>query len=222
MRCSIVKSHSHQTIYEEVINALSHAIAAGLSIAGLVALIDVALNTPHQIMKIVSAIIFGLTLIILYSASTIYHSINHKRTKRICRIIDHISIYLLIAGTYTPICLIILHGVWGWSLLLVVWSLTLLGIIFKIFFVGRFEIFSIVIYIGMGWLAVVAIEPLRQVLPIKALMWLLIGGGFYTSGLLFYALNRIRFAHSLWHLFVIAGSACHYFVILLFAMPLSF
>ena len=163
--------------------------------------------------RLVSVAVYGLTLVALYISSTVYHSVT-GRTKAICQKIDHTAIYLLIAGTYTPFMLGPLRGPWGWTLLAIVWTLALIGIIQDLWQLDRRRIVSLVLYIGMGWLAIVAVGPLMRVLPTPALWWVLAGGLAYTGGVAFYALDkRWPSAHVVWHLFVIAGSTCHFVAI---------
>ncbi|HUS18080.1 MAG TPA: hemolysin III family protein [Terriglobales bacterium] len=155
---------------------------------------------------------------LLYLSSTLYHALPGARAKRVFRILDHSAIYLLIAGTYTPFTLVILRGVWGWSLFGVVWTLAMGGIIFKGFFTGRLETLSNAVYVGMGWVALVAIRPLLSAMPWEGALWLLAGGIAYTSGLVFYGSKR-RYAHAVWHLFVLAGSSLHFFVVYRYVLP---
>jgi hemolysin III len=159
--------------------------------------------------QVVACAIYGSTLILLYISSTIYHGLPPGRAKRLFRVLDHSSIYLLIAGTYTPFTLVTLHGPWGWSLFGAVWGLALLGIAYQCFFIGRMVALSTALYVLMGWLAVVACVPLIRALPWQGLAWLLAGGLFYTVGVIFFA-SRRKFAHTIWHLFVMAGSTCHF------------
>tara|TARA_R110000868_G_scaffold8205_1_gene42403 strand:+ start:3265 stop:3930 length:666 start_codon:yes stop_codon:yes gene_type:complete len=219
MKRFIIKSHKHQSIPEEVVNALTHAIGAGLSVAALVLMLIKAVHFGGGL-RIASALIFGCALIIMYSASTIYHSFQDKNVKKICRMLDHISIYLLIAGTYTPVVLLVLNNTWGWSLFGVIWSIAILGIIFKLFFMGRFEIFSVLLYVGMGWVAVIGIGPLYHAMAHAGFVWLAIGGLCYTFGVVFYVLDgKMKYFHSIWHLFVLAGSISHFFMIYWYALP---
>jgi hemolysin III len=167
--------------------------------------------------RIIACTVFAATLVLLYAASTLYHAIPASRAKQVLRVVDHSSIYLLIAGSYTPFTLGVLRGAWGWSLFGVVWTLAACGILYKTMFGFRFPRLSTGFYLAMGWLAVVALEPLARALPGPALAWLLAGGLCYTAGVPFYARDRLRFRHAVWHLFVLAGSACHYVAVLLYA-----
>ena len=200
---------------EEIANALTHGVGLAFSIAGLVVLVIVA-ALHGSVVNIVSCCVYGGTLVCLYCASTIYHTTVSPRWKHILKIADHCCIYLLIAGTYTPFALLALRGAWGWSIFGVIWGLALFGIIQDTLAPGR-RILSVVIYLLMGWLALVAIRPLARALPGAALAGLVAGGVLYTAGVLFYALGKkISFGHEIFHLFVLAGSACHYFTILLY------
>jgi len=198
---------------EEVANAVTHGVGLGLSIAGFVVLLVLAI-LRGTVWHIVACSIYGASLVCLYSASTLYHSVVSPRLKRALKIVDHSSIYLLIAGTYTPFLLVNLRGPWGWSLLAVVWSLACLGILFKLWFVDHVPRTSTAVYIAMGWLVVVAAKPVIHHVSAGALLLLLTGGLFYSVGVVFYAWKRLPYSHAVWHLFVLAGSACHYFAVL--------
>jgi len=203
---------------EELANSITHGAGLALSLAGLVMLIYLAAMRGTA-RHIVSCAIYGATLICVYASSTLYHVLPSPRAKRIFRIFDHAAIYLLIAGTYTPFLLINLRGAWGWSLFGVIWGLALAGILLKVWFVEHFAVLSTVIYIAMGWLAVIAAKPLLAAIPRGGVAWLLAGGIMYTAGIVFYASKRIRFGHVIWHVFVMAGSACHYVAVLLVVLP---
>ena len=197
------------TVREEVANAITHGLAAAVALAGASVLITLTALFGDG-WQLAGAIVYGVTLLLLYLASTLYHAIPHAGAKARLKIFDHCAIYLLIAGTYTPFALIGLRGAWGWSLLAIVWSLALVGCIFKLFYTGRFKGLSTAVYIGMGWIALVAIEPSLRLLSAWTLGWVLAGGIFYTLGTLFYMSQRLPFAHAIWHGFVIAGSVCHF------------
>ena len=160
--------------------------------------------------EVLSVSVFVASLVLLYSASTLYHSARHPDTKRRLKILDHCAIFLLIAGTYTPFTLAALKGPWGWTLFGVVWGLAVFGIVFKVFFTGRYKALSTATYIGMGWLALIAFVPLIEALQPAAMAWLVAGGVLYTAGTIFYHNERIPFAHGIWHLFVLAGSISHF------------
>jgi hemolysin III len=164
--------------------------------------------------KVVASAVFGTTLVLLYTASTLYHAARSPVARARLKVLDHCAIYLLIAGSYTPFTLIGLRGGWGWSLFGVIWGLAVAGTVFKLFFTGRFPRLSTTIYVAMGWLVLVAIGPMVQRLPATTLAWLVAGGVTYTVGTLFYHNRRIPYAHAIWHLFVIGGSACHFAAVL--------
>ncbi len=203
---------------EELINSITHGAGLALSVAGLVVLVTLA-ALKGTAWHIVGCSVYGATLVLLYSASTLYHSMRSPRLKRFFRIIDHSSIYLLIAGTYTPFTLVNLRGGWGWTLFGLVWGLAALGILFKIFFVGRFPIASTAVYLLMGWLVVIAIKPLLTLVPSGGLLWLLAGGLAYTAGVVFFAWEKMPYNHAVWHVFVLTGSICHYFAVLFYVLP---
>jgi len=203
---------------EEIANAITHGIGLLLSIAGFVVLLALA-ALRGTAWHIVACSIYGATLICLYAASTLYHAVISPRVKRALRIFDHSAIYLLISGTYTPFLLVSLRGPWGWSLLGVIWGLALAGVLFKFWFVERFAILSTVVYIAMGWLVVIAAKPVITHLSLTAIIWLLAGGLAYTGGVIFFAAKRIPYSHAIWHLFVLAGSICHYFAVLSTVIP---
>jgi hemolysin III len=199
------------TLGEEIANSITHGIGAALSIAGLVAIVAVAV-LDRSAWRIVACAIYGTSLVLLYTSSTLYHALANNRAKRVFKILDHSSIYLLIAGTYTPVTLITLRGPWGWTLFGVVWGLCVCGVVFKSLWIGRLKVASTVVYVLMGWCAVLAIRPLLAALPWAGFMWLLAGGLCYTAGVAFYVSSR-RFAHFIWHLFVLAGSVCQYWAV---------
>lgn len=197
----------------ERLNSITHLVGAALALAGLVVLVVLAARQGEP-WKIVSFSVYGATLFLLYGASTLYHSLR-GRAKAVFRKIDHLAIYLLIAGTYTPFTLVTLRGSWGWSLFGVIWGLAILGMAQEFLPRRRGRVLSLVIYFLMGWLALAALGPLWKALPPMGMAWLVAGGLFYTVGAVFYGLDeKLRHAHGIWHLFVLAGSASHYFAIL--------
>ncbi|MEW6079973.1 MAG: hemolysin III family protein [Thermodesulfobacteriota bacterium] len=201
----------------ERFNSISHLIGAAVALAGVVLLV-VAASRLGDPWKIVSFSVYGATLLILYTFSALYHSLRGK-AKTVFRKLDHLSIYLLIAGTYTPLTLITLRGVWGWSLFGVVWGLAVLGIVLDLFPQKGARILPVIIYLVMGWLALAAFKPLLLALPRPGFVLLLAGGLFYTLGVIFFALeDRMRHSHGVWHLFVLAGSLCHYFTVLVYVL----
>ncbi len=189
-----------------------------LSIVGLTVLVARAVLYGTA-WHVTAVSIFGATLVLMYTASTLYHSIPLPRAKRVLRVIDHSLIYFLIAGTYTPFTLITLKGPWGWSLFGVTWGLAVAGVAFKIFATGKFEKLSLAIYLGMGWCAIAAIQPLLRNLDPGGLALLFAGGITYSGGVAFYAWERLRYHHAIWHLFVLAGSILHFFAVLLYVVP---
>jgi len=204
---------------EEVMNAVTHGIGTLLAVAGLV-LLTVFAYLYGEMWHIVSFSIYGTTLVLLYLASTLYHSFTNERLKYIFKILDHSAIYLLIAGTYTPFTLVPLHGVLGWTVFGLVWGLALLGIALKVFFVGRFKFISTLCYILMGWFIIVAIKPLIATVAAAGIMWLIIGGLFYTLGSIFYLWNKLPYNHAIWHLFVLAGSISHFIAVFFYVLPI--
>ncbi len=206
------------TVGEEIANSVTHGIGTGLSIAGLTLLVVLA-AIYGDVWRVVSFSIYGSSLVLLYLASTLYHSIQHPKVKQVLRIFDHSAIYLLIAGTYTPFTLVSMRGPWGWTMFGVVWGLALLGIAFKTVFIGRYEKLATVAYVLMGWLVVVAFKEMLVAIPPGGVAWLMAGGVVYTLGVLFYAWQKLPYNHAIWHLFVLGGSTCHFFAILFHVLP---
>jgi hemolysin III len=206
------------TLLEEILNSAIHGMGIVLSIIGLVVLVVIATlhgDTRH----IVSVSVYGATLILLYTASTVYHSVPNLVAKPALRALDHIAIYFLIAGTYTPFSLLVLRGTWGWSLFAGVWTLALFGVIVEVTSLKRFRLASVFLYLGMGWSALVAAQPLFNQLAPGGL-WLLFGGGMaYTLGVPFYLWKSLPFSHAVWHGFVLLGSVLHFFAVLFYVLP---
>lgn len=198
---------------EEMANAVTHGIGLLLSIAGFAVLLVLAILRGTA-WHIVACSVYGATLVCLYTASTLYHAVISPRLKRALKIFDHSAIYMLIAGTYTPFLLLDLRGPWGWSLFGVIWGLTFAGILFKLWYVDHFHHLSTGIYVLMGWLVIVAAKPVLAHVPSTTLLWLFVGGLFYSVGVIFYVWKRLPYNHAVWHLFVLAGSSCHYFAVL--------
>jgi hemolysin III len=217
MGTAVEKDHS-EGYRAELANAITHGLGAALSILALVLLVVLA-ALHGSARHVVGGAIFGATLVVLYTMSTLYHALTHPGAKRVFKILDHAAIYLLIAGTYTPFCLATLRGPWGWSLFGVVWGLALLGVLFKALFIGRFEFLSTAVYLAMGWLVLVAAVPLYRALPPAGLAWLLAGGLCYTGGVAFYVWHKLKFHHAVWHLFVLGGSICHVVAVLGSVIP---
>ena len=204
---------------EEILNAVTHGVGTLLAIIGLSVLTATAyLN--GGVWHLASSIIYGISLVLLYLASTLYHSFSDEKIKSVLKFFDHAAIYVLIAGNYTPFTLIPLHGTIGWTIFSIIWGLALIGIVFKIFFVKRFKIFSTLCYLLMGWLSVVMIKPLLATLPIEGIYWLVAGGGFYTVGAIVYLARKLPYNHAIWHLFVLAGSISHFIVIFKYVLPI--
>ena len=208
----------YYAIGEEIASSITHGIGAALSIAGLVILVVLAAR-QNDVWRIVSFSIYGATMIMLYMMSTLYHAIQHRGAKKVFRVLDHSSIYLLIAGTYTPFMLVSLRGGWGWSIFGVIWALAITGIVFKAIFIERMKKLSLVVYILMGWLIVIALEPLMHNIHPNGLYWLGGGGLCYTGGAVFYKMKSVKYTHAVWHLFVLGGSICHFFAIYLYVLP---
>lgn len=209
------------TLSEEIAHAATHGFGVVLAIIGLTVMVARATlygNAWH----IAGAAIFGATLVLMYTASTLYHSIpaaHLPNTKKVLRIIDHSTIYFLIAGSYTPFTLVTLHGPWGWALFTWTWALALAGVVFKIFATGKFEKLSLAIYLGMGWCIVLAIKPLVSTLATGGLVLLFLGGLSYTGGVAFYVLDHKKYFHAIWHTFVLGGSVLQYFAVLFYVIP---
>lgn len=207
-----------QTIGEEIFNSVLHGIGVLLSIAGLVILIVLS-ALQKDAWKVVSFSIYGTSLILLYLSSTLHHSLTHKGAKALFLIFDHSSIYLLIAGTYTPFMLVMLRDSLGWVLFGGVWGIAVFGIVFKAFFTGRYEAVSLVLYLVMGWLITLVFGELAATISRSGLVFLIVGGAVYSLGIIFYVLDRFKFMHTIWHFFVIGGSVCHYFSMLTGVLP---
>ncbi len=202
---------------EEVINSALHGVGLAACVGGTAVLVTLA-SLWGNAWHIVSFSIYGASLIVLYATSTVYHGMRHPGRKRVLRVMDHASVFLLIAGTYTPFTLVPLNGGWGWSIFGVVWGFSLLGIAFKLFFTGRFDRISTLLYVLLGWVMLIAVVPLVRTVPVGGLVLLLLGGISYTVGAGLYLLKRIPFNHALWHVFVLAGSALHFFSILFYVL----
>ena len=199
---------SEQSKKEELLNTWSHGLGAVLGVVGLILLIiNVDTNKPWYLF---SVIVYGFSIIILFTASTAYHAITNYDLKQKFRIVDHISIYLLIAGTYTPVLLIALPNSLGWPLFYAVWGIAFFGVILKLFFTGRFEFFSTLLYLVMGWLVVFDFTTLSELVDPNGILWLFSGGLFYTVGIVFYAIHKIPYNHVIWHFFVLGGVICHF------------
>lgn len=205
-----------QTSFEEQLNTYTHAIGAFLGLIGLVLLI--VFSEQKAGWHLFSVIVYGLSVIILFTASSIYHAVKSEKRKHYFRIVDHISIYLLIAGTYTPVTLITLSNSLGWELFWAVWSIAGFGLVLKLFFTGKFETFSTLLYLVMGWLIVFDFSNVSNLIGNNGVMLLFAGGLFYTVGIVFYAIHKIPYNHVIWHLFVLAGAICHFLMIFFYVI----
>ena len=194
---------------EEIANSITHGVGALLAVAGLVVLVVLAARRGDP-WRVTAFSIYGATLVALYLASTFYHAFPQPRLKRFFHILDHASIFLLIAGSYTPPLLVAMRGGWGWALFGVVWGIAAAGVVMKLFWTGRFRVLSTLLYVAMGWLIVIAWRPLLRSVPAGLIPWLVGGGLAYTLGVVFYGWKRLPFHHAVWHLFVLAGSIAHY------------
>lgn len=198
---------------EEVANGISHGLALLLALAALPFLV-VSASRAGSTRFTIGAAVFGASMVVLYLASTLYHSLTHERAKHFFRQVDHCAVFLLIAGSYTPFTLGVLRGPWGWTLLAIVWGLAAAGIVIKVLTGTRYWWLLMSLYVGMGWLAIVAIKPILALVPPPGIGLIFAGGIAYSGGLAFFAAHRIRYHHFIWHLFVIAGTTCHYLAVL--------
>ena len=214
--CSV----SGESIGEEIANTVTGGLGFLLAVGGLTVLIIFA-SLYGTAWHIVSFAIYGVTLVMLYGISTLYHASRHPRRKRLLQMMDHAAIFLLIAGTYTPFTLVTLNGRWGWSLFGIVWGLAVAGIVLKIFFIHRFQVGFVLVYLAMSWMVLLALGPIRVHLPEGGIALLFSGGLAYTGGLGFYAWEKLPFHHTLWHLFVLAGSICHYCAVLFYVLSVT-
>jgi len=207
----------HSRLSDILANAITHGVGAALAIAGAAWL--VIASTRGTVWQIVSCSVYATSLVLVYLCSTLYHSLVRSRARHVLQVLDHSAIYLLIAGTYTPFTLVSLHGTLGWWLFGIVWGLAVAGVVFKSFATGRFAVASALIYLFMGWFVIFAIRPLIHAISWDGMFWIAAGGIFYTLGILFFAYDRLRYFHALWHVFVMAGSVMHYFAVLFYVVP---
>ncbi len=208
-----------QSRSEELLNTLTHGIGAALAVAALVLLVVFA-SLRGDAWRVTSLSIYGSMLILLYLTSTLYHGFRNPRVKRVFRVLDHSAIFLLIAGTYTPVSLVFMRGAWGFTLFGLIWGMAVGGIVSRLALPARWQRVSLAFYLAMGWLVVVALRPLLESSPGGLALWLMLGGLFYTFGVVFYLLHRLPYHHAIWHLFVLAGSGCHFFGLLFHATAL--
>jgi hemolysin III len=204
-------------VREEIANSVTHGLGLLASLVGAFVLVSLSVE-QGEAWHVVSAVVYGSTLVALYAASTLYYAFKGTRARKVLRVLDHCSIYLLIAGTYTPVTLVSMRGGWGWTLFGLAWGLAAVGIAFKILATGRFAILSTLAYVLMGWLCIVAVKPMFVLLSPGALALLGAGGVLYTTGIVFYNSKRVPYSHAVWHLFVVAGSVCHYLAIALYVL----
>jgi hemolysin III len=209
-----------ETPAEEVASSITHGLGFLFSLVALSVLVVTA-SMGGDTRRIVTVSIYGGTLLLMYAASTCYHFVRSPRAKRALRIFDHASIYLLIAGTYTPFVLVSMRGGWGWSLFGIIWGLAVIGVIFKLFYVEYYETLSLILYVMMAWLALVAVKPLLADVPLGGLVLLATGGAAYMAGIIFYVWDQMPFNHAIWHLFVIAGSVFHFIAVLVYVLPIT-
>ena len=214
------KNLTYYSITEERLNILSHFIGLLLSIVALVLLVVYA-SLEGTSWHIISFSIYGASLIVLYSASTLYHYVQQPNLRRKLNIFDHAAIYILIAGTYTPFSLVVLEGWLGWTIFGVSWCLALIGVVLKLFYTGRFDKISTVAYVLMGWLIIFAIKPLINSFPFEGLLWLFSGGLAYTIGAILYSIKSIKFNHAIFHIFVLIGSFCHFMAVFFYVLPIK-
>lgn len=212
------KEIKHYSAAEERINILSHVLGFVLSIVALVLLVRHA-SINGDVWHVVSFSVFGVSLMILYAASTVYHSARNIQFRRKMRIVDHASIYILIAGTYTPFTLVTLNGFSGWMIFGITWGMAVVGIVLKLFYTGKYDAVSTLMYVFMGWIIVFAIEPLIDNLSSDGLFWLVAGGMAYTTGAILYSIKKIKFNHAIFHVFVLVGSFCHFVSVYFYILP---
>ncbi len=205
-----------QSLGEEIANSISHGVGLLAAVVAAPFLISDAAQRG-EIAGVVGASVFATTMVLLYSASVLYHLPPTDRAKQLLQVLDHCAIYLLIAGTYTPFTLGVLRGAWGWTLLGLIWSLALFGVILKTLHGVRYPRFSLGLYLAMGWVVVIAAKPLLLLMSVEGLLWLAAGGLAYTAGVIFYAAEHVRYSHFVWHLFVLAGTTCHFIAVLRYA-----
>jgi len=203
---------------EELLNVITHGLGFLLSIAALVLLVVFA-SLQGDVWHIVSFSIYGFSLVVLYLASTLFHSARNPKLRKRLNIFDHSAIYVLIAGTYTPFLLVTLRGPWGWSLLGVIWGLAIAGVVFKLFFTGKFDVMSAIVYVLMGWIIIIAIKPMNENLPTEGLYWLIGGGVSYMIGAGFYLLNKMPYNHAIFHIWVLLGSFAHFIAVFKYVLP---
>ncbi len=202
---------------EERLNVMTHFIGMVFSLIALILMLNKVISL-HDSIKIIAVVIYGVSLLILYTASTLYHNAKKAKKRRILNIFDHAAIFVLIAGTYTPFALITLKGFWGWLLFILVWLIAIAGIVFKLFFTGKYDKLSTALYIAMGWIVVFFIKPLLAALPLQGFYWLAAGGLFYTIGAVFYSISKIKYNHAIFHIWVLLGSWAQFMAIYFYVL----
>jgi hemolysin III len=217
MAKSLASQERAQSLGEEIANSISHGIGFLAAVAASPVLVFSSVQRDNPA-GIVGASVFAFTMVLLYITSTLYHTLARSKAKRVFQILDHGAIFLLIAGTYTPFTLGVLRGAWGWTLFGLVWGIAVVGVVLKSIGGVRYQRLSTILYLAMGWLIIIAVKPLWLYIPSWGLFWLLAGGAAYTAGVGFYAARQMRYAHFVWHLFVIAGTACHFIAVLKYAV----
>jgi hemolysin III len=210
--------HKRQSYAEEIANATTHGIGLVLSVVGWIALMVVS-GMAGDGWDLAASAVFGGSLVFLYSTSTLYHSVRQPRAKWILRVLDHVAIFLLIAGTYTPFTVVLMRHGWGWTLLALIWGLALAGLLFKLFSTHRFHPAATSLYLIMGWLGILFADPMSAALPAGALLLIVAGGLAYTVGVVFYGWHSLRYSHAIWHVFVLVGSICHFAAVALYVLP---
>ncbi|MFA6118799.1 MAG: hemolysin III family protein [Parachlamydiales bacterium] len=216
------KSLAGQSLQEEIANSITHGLGIIFSIIALIALIYESKTKANTAIHIFSCTFYGISMVLLYLFSTLYHAISHISVKKVLRRLDHIGIYLLIFGTYLPISLIILHGPLGWTLFGIEAGLCFIGVLFKAIFGPKLEVLSGIFYLLMGWVSVIAFKSIYEAISFEGFFWILLGGLFYTLGIIFFAIDKkVPFFHAIWHVFVLLGSICHFFMVINYAIPFS-
>jgi len=210
--------HKRESYAEEMANAMTHGVGLALSVVGWIALLVLS-GLAGDGWDLAAAAVYGGSLVFLYATSTLYHSVRRPRTKRLLRILDHIAIFLLIAGTYTPFTVVLMRDGWGWTLLTLIWGTALAGLLFKLFSKHRFHPAATTLYLLMGWVGVLLADPVSSALPAGALLLIATGGIAYTAGVVFYGWHSLRYSHAIWHVFVLVGSICHYIAVALYVLP---
>ena len=210
--------HKRQSYAEEMVNAMTHGVGLVLSVVGWIALVVLS-GLAGDGWDLAASAVYGGSLVFLYATSTLYHSVRRPRTKHMLRVLDHIAIFLLIAGTYTPFTVVLMRDGWGWSALALVWGFALAGLLFKLFSKHRFHPAATSLYLLMGWVGVLFADPMSSALPMGALLLIAAGGLAYTGGVVFYGWHSLRYSHAIWHVFVLIGSICHFAAVALYVLP---